>query len=739
MLTTVMQPNPYQQLGTPSATSPHHSIRLPGNVPRPESSVVRPATRVAGRRLALEEDVEQDSNFRPVHPPERKQRDESQPATIPQPSTGEMKPPAFVQCRKRTSLRSNSDGSASPTAVPVPPPLTYNETMHTSNKTTTATATTPSTTRLSGEDSLVGSELSVSISKPRPRNSQLQQPAKPPHPWTVLRLQQNYPLMPMELSSLEEETSSRSNSLRTRSTMDTLELVLAHRYPVDREIPSQNQGDHDNYQISGGTSDPVYLLPNQHHSQPSEAQSSCGPYSEGMIQLLLDEKRRQAGGYISQDLDAYIYNQSNVEEAEIFGYPSATQSPSFDWRDVDDHHRNFTNGHADHGETDTVGDASLSTAPDPPSLRVREHLALRPGAYRMSHGGFARHVDNDSVASSSLQTYSTLRTVVDMGIIEGVLVVDEPLPKDEEEFGDDDEAMHRRRQQHGNNNCRDDNNPNCITAGQIVHDSECPSPPATLSFEISTGDVTFFSGTSASTPIPLVLARSCPTDDNKTFRVFFQGRKVRCMLCLLTLVCASLALGIVYAVTGFASFVDGDPASTTPITNGSSIPPPLTPTTPGDLQLTYFVDVALPEYTKIALNNPNSPQSQALEWLRNNTNLESYPVGRRLQRFTLATLYYATGGMGRWISDDNWLSDLDECSWYSTVDANMIDYDVCVDNDYRVLALQKNQLLGMLPPEIELLSSLELIQLDENRLSGFIPVTLGRMSNLKELHLCKSL
>lgn len=385
VLMTAEQPSHCQQRSTDDAAAPRRTIQPPSKDPRPGPPMIRPALRIGGRRLALEETIEPNLDVRPVQPPERKPRDESHSLTFPQ-ATGDMKPPAFVRCPKRRSLRSNADGSVSPAAVPVPPPLTYSQTMHTSNTTMAATATTLATPPFPGRsNNLLGSELSLPVGKPCPKNSQLQKTQKPPHPWAVLQLQQDFPLMPIEASSLEEEASSRSNSLRTRSTMDTLELVLAQRYPVNGEIPLQYHRDLDNYQINGGTSDPVHrhLLPNQNHSELSDVQKNGMSYSESMIQLLLDEQRRQAGGYISQDLDVYINSQPNVDEADIIGQPSTTSSSNcWDWND---YNRNIPHGDLEYGETDTVGgDASLSTVPDPPSLRVRDHIALRPGADRKS-------------------------------------------------------------------------------------------------------------------------------------------------------------------------------------------------------------------------------------------------------------------------------------------------------------------------------------------------------------------
>eukprot|EP00980_Cylindrotheca_fusiformis_P012186 scaffold2962_cov126-Cylindrotheca_fusiformis.AAC.2 len=60
-----------------------------------------------------------------------------------------------------------------------------------------------------------------------------------------------------------------------------------------------------------------------------------------------------------------------------------------------------------------------------------------------------------------------------------------------------------------------------------------------------------------------------------------------------------------------------------------------------------------------------SPQFLALEWLVNddprNMTIEDDPT-ELIERFSLATLYFATGG-GGWLSDDGWLKSPSHCDW----------------------------------------------------------------------------
>jgi hypothetical protein len=259
-------------------------------------------------------------------------------------------------------------------------------------------------------------------------------------------------------------------------------------------------------------------------------------------------------------------------------------------------------------------------------------------------------------------------------------------------------------------------------------DGECPSAPPPPDYTQSCGEVTFLS---TSTGGPVVEAE--PLEEGHTIRAFFRKKTVRCFMALLFVLFVLLALGAIYALTGFAfnkNDAENFSGSNDPI---ASATPSSAPTSQGDLQLEYFVRLALPDYTRVALTRVDSPQTKALLWLQNNTNLESYTLSRRLQRFALATLYFSTGGEKRWIKDYGWLSDEDECTWFSSE----IDVPICTNNELKVLSLKANGLRGTIANEISLLSSLELLRLNENIITGFLPSTLGVLTGLKEISFCK--
>lgn len=96
------------------------------------------------------------------------------------------------------------------------------------------------------------------------------------------------------------------------------------------------------------------------------------------------------------------------------------------------------------------------------------------------------------------------------------------------------------------------------------------------------------------------------------------------------------------------------------VTPVPSPPPPST----DDSSNALILD-ALPEKTRRSLNDPMSPQFLAYKWLASDAGLNRRPMIQQLQRFALATLYFATDG-NSWQSKENWLSyGVDECLWSS--------------------------------------------------------------------------
>jgi hypothetical protein len=133
-----------------------------------------------------------------------------------------------------------------------------------------------------------------------------------------------------------------------------------------------------------------------------------------------------------------------------------------------------------------------------------------------------------------------------------------------------------------------------------------------------------------------------------------------------------------------------------------------------------------------SLEDPESPQSLALEWLESPLNSDYVSDERLIQRYALATLYYATDGEN-WNSKFLWLTSGDECLWFTS----SLSSTIC-DSDGRLLELdlRENNLFGTLPPEVTMLSdTLQLLRLPQNALGGTLPAMLYELSMLEHLDL----
>ncbi len=133
-----------------------------------------------------------------------------------------------------------------------------------------------------------------------------------------------------------------------------------------------------------------------------------------------------------------------------------------------------------------------------------------------------------------------------------------------------------------------------------------------------------------------------------------------------------------------------------------------------------------------ALNDISSPQHRAYSWLRDNERINEYSEEQMLQRFSMATLYFATNG-NQWLTNTLWMSDMSECTWFGKTGSE----DRCNNNgELMNLELDLNNLSGSLPPELGLLSSaLETVTLNggpNSKLSGTLPTELGYLTRLKE-------
>ena len=132
-----------------------------------------------------------------------------------------------------------------------------------------------------------------------------------------------------------------------------------------------------------------------------------------------------------------------------------------------------------------------------------------------------------------------------------------------------------------------------------------------------------------------------------------------------------------------------------------------------------------------ALNNTSSPQYMAYSWLLDNENLSEYTEEQMLQRYSMATLYFATNG-DQWLVNNLWLSQVSECGWFGKTGSQRR----CNKKGKLVnLELDLNDLNGSIPAELGLLSSaLETITLHggpNSEITGTIPTELGYLTGLK--------
>lgn len=134
----------------------------------------------------------------------------------------------------------------------------------------------------------------------------------------------------------------------------------------------------------------------------------------------------------------------------------------------------------------------------------------------------------------------------------------------------------------------------------------------------------------------------------------------------------------------------------------------------------------------VALLDRSSPEYAALQWLAGNSFLETYSDQQKIQRFVLATVYYSLDG-DNWTMNTRWLSDWDECRWFSRARR----FPVCNSNgNYVGLELGYIDATGTLPKTLGMLSSsLERVDIQGGPrafLTGTIPSELGHLALMRE-------
>lgn len=170
---------------------------------------------------------------------------------------------------------------------------------------------------------------------------------------------------------------------------------------------------------------------------------------------------------------------------------------------------------------------------------------------------------------------------------------------------------------------------------------------------------------------------------------------------------------------------------------------------------TSFLEDALPESTQLAIEDSNTAQARAYQWyledqeyISSMTDLEGAESADVLsyvpiQRFALATLYYATNGDG-WLDAKNWLDhDESDCNWFSTFFGSICspgaqsrrlrglqESTTPTPLYLNRLSLNKNNITGTFVPEMALLSNLDVLNIHQNYLSGTIPTEFGTFKHI---------
>ncbi|CAB9514205.1 Leucine Rich Repeat [Seminavis robusta] len=194
---------------------------------------------------------------------------------------------------------------------------------------------------------------------------------------------------------------------------------------------------------------------------------------------------------------------------------------------------------------------------------------------------------------------------------------------------------------------------------------------------------------------------------------------------------------------------------TGPTKTATIIVPPPAPITAAPTSAQGFLLSLLDKGTLRAMEDTNSPQFKAHEWLLEDSDQLPFCSKERLiQKFALATLYFATNG-DHWEENTHWLNhSIHECEWFQKPNFAVKDIVAqfvlgyldgflepppstpCDNNGlFQHLWLDVNTLVGSLPTEVYMLTSLKTLSLDRNQLEGTISSHIGRMTNLQGLSL----
>ena len=209
-----------------------------------------------------------------------------------------------------------------------------------------------------------------------------------------------------------------------------------------------------------------------------------------------------------------------------------------------------------------------------------------------------------------------------------------------------------------------------------------------------------------------------------------------------------IVIVVVVVITG-----SGDDGLTqVPSATPSMMPSPAPSFAPTSAALSVFLEVLRGVYDdqvyfEKVFTDLNSPQYKAAQWLTGDDTFpkESFGDPKVLQRFALATFYFATNGDSWHIcnrfdpvctqdsSETSWLLDQDECDWNSVtcnIESSMVER---IEFSTRISTPFRNpyELSGTLPSELAFLTGLQVFDILRNLVTGSIPASWSELSNLR--------
>jgi hypothetical protein len=318
----------------------------------------------------------------------------------------------------------------------------------------------------------------------------------------------------------------------------------------------------------------------------------------------------------------------------------------------------------------------------------------------------------------------------------------------------DDQAVRVSIPGHRSSNSSSRNENEILIQGHLVQERTSPAGTALIRSSPPLGTAATLN--SSPVPIQLVDARRISDDDGTNEGDRWKRRGPRYYL---------IRFGATVILLGTIGLLVGLPVrekyKTPASAPGLSASPTANETRPGNFSIETFIQFEIPEYSRQGiLADKRSPQSLAIEFLSGDPQLSSYPSGRRLTRFALATLYYALNNFvlpeqKHWDNFTGWATNATECDWYTTrnrsacapggqfvslaVEENLLtgklQREIALLTDLKEIRLARNNILGTIPSTMDFIDLLSVLDLSDNILSGTIPAVLGSSRQLVYLNL----